>query len=206
MAEQIIMEYWNNQWATVFGNKEFEDYSQSIPNDFRKEIPKHSNLFSVILSAKQIMDFGCGTGHMIYTLSRFSYAHCIGVEISETAVEYATKKYPNVEFLCQDLLDIKTEFEVDGVIVCSNVLEHFKNPYFVIDRLIDRCKYLLILVPNEGTANDGYSGEGGAGHVFLFNKESFLSYETIDIFDFFSNGWTCGENPRQLVILLKGRL
>jgi SAM-dependent methyltransferase len=206
-----IEKYWDNQWKTVIENPEFEEYSQSIPNDFRKHLPKYPITYSTILSAYSILDFACGTGHLLYTIRQFSRAVIYeGYELSQVVVDYANEKY----------FDIKTGFsKIKGVddiinnwdiIICSNTLEHFKGPFIIIDKILKKCKYFLILVPNEGTSDGGYSGEGSAGHVYTFNIDSFEEYEILDSFTFYSHGWTEGLNeglnPLQLCVLLKGEL
>lgn len=205
-----IIDYWDSQWAKVVENKEFEEYSQSIPNDFRKHIPKHPILYSTILSVKNIFDLACGTGHLLYTLSRFSFAWCRGFEISDVIIEYANKKYGSLklEFYKSNIIEDQIGFS--DLMVCSNTLEHFKEPFKLVNKILQSCKYFLILVPNEGTSDGGYSGEGSAGHVYSFNIDSFKEYEVLDSFTFYSHGWTEGLNeglnPLQLCVLLKGYL
>lgn len=204
---QAILDYWDGQWLRIAENKDFETYSQSIPNDFIRELPLHLESFNAVKNATRIMDFGFGTGHMVYTLSHITKAQFWGVEISGVAVGYATAKYGNsrIRFIKKDILNGRYNEQFD-LIVTSNVLEHFKDSFAVIDFLLSLSKKLMILVPNGGTAPDGYQGEGGAGHVVTFTKESFGGYEILDSFTFFSDGWTEGTDPLQLCILLKGKL
>jgi SAM-dependent methyltransferase len=240
-----IEKYWDNQWKTVIENPEFEEYSQSIPNDFRKHIPKYPILYSTILSVNSIIDLACGTGHLLYTLKLFGCAEkYIGLELSDVIINYANKKYntdiqkymdfttesfiESIEHLiigCPsikkgnkygywyekfDILNEKIPIVENSLMVCSNTLEHFKEPFIIIDKILKKCKFFLILVPNEGTSDGGYSGEGSAGHVYTFNADSFSNYEVLDSFTFYSHGWTEGLNeglnPLQLCVLLKGEL
>jgi len=206
MKKEII-DYWENQWLAVISQPHQEEHSKSIPNDFIKILPDHSITYNSVKEATTVLDFAFGTGHMVYSLSKFTRAKFTGVEISGVAVGYATATYGNdrIKFYKRDILEEGLEKDYD-LIVTSNTLEHFKDPYIPLNFLLSHCKELLILVPNKGTANDGYNGEGSAGHVYSFSVDSFKDYEILDSFTFYTHGWTEGENPLQLVVLLKGGL
>jgi 2-polyprenyl-3-methyl-5-hydroxy-6-metoxy-1,4-benzoquinol methylase len=202
----MIKECWNNQWQAVEANPIQEEHSQSIPNDFLQVITSPRPTLEVIKQARTILDFGFGTGHLCHVLSLLTWGTVEGVEISSYTVDYATKKYGNgrVKFTEKDIR-YKDSGQHD-LIVTSNTLEHFQNPFEMIDLLLTKCKHLLILVPNEGTACDDYIGDGGNGHVYSFGVESFQAYQVVELFTFFSRGWTEEPNPLQLCVLLKGQL
>lgn len=202
----MIQEYWNNQWRVVTENPIQEEHSQSIPNDFLVNITKPRQVLEVIKNAKSILDFGSGTGHMCHVVSLLSRAIVLGSEISEVAVNYANKKYGNgrVSFVLKDMIGgIPDPYDL---IISSNTLEHFKNPFPVIDYLLSKCKHLIVLVPNKGTFSENNAGDGGDGHRFSFSVGSFKDYNVIEAFTFYSWGWTEEPNPLQLCVLIKGEL
>jgi len=129
----------------------------------------------------------------------------LGVDISTKAIEFANNHYRDSTLFYKtfDILkeDIKSFFDIS---VSSNTLEHFKNPHYVIDKMLSFSKNAIILVPYMQPCNENYEGEGGAGHVFTFSESTFDKYEIIDYFIFKTNGWTFsskGEDPLQLAIL-----
>jgi len=196
-----ITEYWNQQWAYAVSTKEFEEYSQSIPQDFLQVITSPRETLTVIKNAKTILDFGSGTGHLCHVLSMLNWGVVTGHEISSYVVNYANSKYGNgrVNFsLDENLGDY-------DLIVTSNTLEHFKNPHKLICEFIKHCKHLLIMVPFKGTISETEDG-GGAGHAYSFSLNDFYAYNYVESFVFESRGWTEQPNPLQLVVLIKGEL
>ena len=54
--------------------------------------------------ALNILDVGCGMGFTSFELSKFyKNSNVTGVEISTDAIKYATKKFKNIEFICQGI-------------------------------------------------------------------------------------------------------
>ncbi len=54
-------------------------------------------------SAGRLLDIGCGLGH---TTNIFSKLHdATGLDISQTAVQKASKNYPRLKFVCADICD-----------------------------------------------------------------------------------------------------
>jgi 2-polyprenyl-3-methyl-5-hydroxy-6-metoxy-1,4-benzoquinol methylase len=200
------MKYWDQQWKIVTEDPRQEEHSQSIPNDFLRFITTPRVVLSIIKGAKTVLDFGFGTGHLCHVISLLTRGSVQGCEISGVAVDYANKKYGNgqVSFVLSNILE-EGLGDYD-LIISSNTLEHFRNPFTVIDLLLERCKHLILLVPNKGTDNGGYDGDGGAGHVYSFNVGSFSDYDVLEAFTFFSFGWTELPEPLQLCVLLKGKL
>ena len=51
-----------------------------------------------------ILDVGCGMGHTAKELARlYKNANVVAVDISSDAIKYGTKKFPEVNFLCQKI-------------------------------------------------------------------------------------------------------
>ena len=97
--------------------------------------------------------------------------------------------------------------DVYDLAVCSNILEHFRQPHIIISKILQMCKCLIILVPYNQPSVDGYDNEGGPGHVFQFTDSSFDQYQMIDSFIFQTNGWqhsSRGETPLQIAVAIRG--
>jgi len=201
MAKQEVIDYWQQQWPKAVATQELEDHSQSIPNDFLQVITSPREVLTVIKNAKTIIDFGSGTGHLCHVLSLLGWNTVSGIEISEYIVDYANKKYGNgrVSFKLEESIN-----DCD-LIVTSNTLEHFHDPYKLIEDFLIHCKHLIILVPYKGGRLSD-TPSGGAGHVYRFDIKEFNDYDVLELFVFRTRGWTEGENPLQLCVLLKGKL
>lgn len=115
----------------------------------------------------KILDTGCAKGAGTNILKkRFSKSDVIGIDFSESAINDAKNTYPACHFLCNDIKDIKDKYDV---IFSSNVLEHFKNPFDELEKLVEISdKYLLLLLPFQ---EENLHKE----HFIRFDYSSFVS-------------------------------
>jgi len=204
--------YWNSRTA---GSGYADDYHMShhsnqnntISSDFLKSLDTDTK--TLMYSFKKIIEIGCGTGEFLKLLDQHTNPNCkkIGCDISELAINYANQQYSNenIKYKVADLLqNDDSDMKNCDLVICSNTLEHFKNPYTLIEKFKEYGKYCLILVPfNQNPMTDGYSEEGGAGHAFQFVDDSFKNYNVIKEYKFYTSGWTCGINPMQWAIIIK---
>ncbi len=59
-----------------------------------------------------IIDIGCGTGHITYSLSKiFKLKKIIGVDPSRYAIKFASKNFKKINFKCKFLSDLKKKNE-----------------------------------------------------------------------------------------------
>lgn len=93
-----------------------------------------------------VCDFGCACGELTKLLhDKLFNCDVYGLDVSSAAVQEAKKLFPGVEFKQKDILESS---EYIDTIFCSNVLEHFENPYDILRRLLNISrKYLIIMVP-----------------------------------------------------------
>lgn len=98
---------------------------------------------------KTVVDIGCGTGSTLAELSE-SY-HCIGIDNSETAIEFAKKNYPHLDFFCGEILDGMDEIARRAdVFLLLDVLEHVEDDFELLSGLLRAAKpgaILIITVP-----------------------------------------------------------
>ncbi len=210
----------DNESSKIYWEKRFDEaaiaHSQQngqISSDFFLKIKKWKSFDDYIKKSNSILEVGCGTGEFCNTLfSQYpnTQKNILGTDISKKAILFASENYSNENLSFQVFDSLNHNIEDLGgfdLIVSSNTLEHFRDPYVVIDNMVENSKVVLILVPYEQPCTDGYDKEGGAGHVFTFTLDSFVKYETLDSFEFETSGWqysSKGEKPLQLAVLLKG--
>ena len=202
------VDYWEERFSLDPSKRvNISHHSQQnshITNDFIKNIsPAINNYLS---ESKSLIEIGCGTGELSYSLSKIFQLNITGTDLSPSGIEFANSQYVNNN-LKYESFDCLTETISDfyDLSICSNTLEHFLNPYEMIDRILEFSKKLIILVPYNQPITDGYSCEGGAGHVFQFTDESFDDYKILDSFKFTTIGWqysSRGEVPTQLCITI----
>ena len=121
-------------------NELYQDYSDpwGCGKDFNSIV---NRLFLEILFPpgkiyKSFLDIGCGTGELTNWIScRNNYCEVesagnqeVGFDISSIAIDRAKKKFPDIEFLCVDILkDDFASMEKFQLIVCAEVIWYFAN-------------------------------------------------------------------------------
>ncbi|MBO6178024.1 MAG: class I SAM-dependent methyltransferase [Selenomonadaceae bacterium] len=83
--------------------------------------------------AKNILEVGCGLGYFTaYLNEQCPSSRIIGMDISETAIEKARKKFPKVEFICGDLAKLdNSALEQYDCIIFSEIM------WYILDNIDD---------------------------------------------------------------------
>jgi len=206
--------YWASRYGHAQGVAHHSRQNDQITTDFFRNLKylgeqdKGYVIGRTLRRARRVIEIGCGTGEMSAAVANFRRGVVLGTDLSPEAVVEAAQRYPQASF---QVLDIQNDDlgHLNGynLAVCSNVLEHFKNPHPIIDRMLQIADTCLILVPYNQPLSDGYDSEGGAGHVYTFTRSTFTKhYKVLDGFLFKTEGWqhsTNGENPRQYAVLVE---
>lgn len=103
------------------------------------------------LEVYTILDAGCGEG---FTLDRLSKAKIggslIGADRSRTALNLGKELFPSLNLAQADIYNLPFKDNSLDLIVCTEVLEHVKNPRMALRELLRVSKkYLVLSVPNE---------------------------------------------------------
>lgn len=200
---EAAIAYWTNLYSELM--PDCIRRVNNLSNDYVAHILQHPITLQAVKDSKSIIEFGCGTGHLCYNFSQLNEARYFGYDISTSAIEAAKKIFDNNErlsFSDQNILEEELHSYFD-LAISSNVIEHFKEPFPVVNKLLDLADRLLLLVPyNEIDLRDGYDSEGGAGHVYSFTENSFKDYKILDWFTFYTPEWSQPPVPLQMSILL----
>lgn len=139
-------EYWNKRfksdWDDFGGIQQTEFFAklacELLPEWFIRDIKMKEYSFC---------DMGCALGNGVDVLSKFLGIKVSGKDFSEEAIETATELYPNYEFEQADITNLRSDNQYD-VVFCSNVLEHFSDPWKIAQNLSNiSIHYLVFLVP-----------------------------------------------------------
>lgn len=98
--------------------------------------------------SKYVLDFGCGTGDILFQCADFGYlSYGLGIDRSEVGINYAVKManlnhYHRLDFILGDLNYLKQldDASFDGIIL-SNVLDVV--PKETSDQILEQCERLL---------------------------------------------------------------
>ncbi|HWJ03857.1 MAG TPA: class I SAM-dependent methyltransferase, partial [Verrucomicrobiae bacterium] len=102
-----------------------------------------------------ICDWGCTLGVGTHALqSRFPGSRITGVDFSAPVVEGAKEAYPQIQFVQQELGAASGNARYD-VLFSANTLEHFSNPWEVLEGLSGFVNHhLVIQVPYREMVRD----------------------------------------------------
>lgn len=100
----------------------------------------------------RILDIGCGNGNISIYLGMQGY-QVTGIDISEKTIRKARSinRLPNVEFKVSSAEALGNTNETFDAIVCSEVLEHLRDPGMILSyvgRLLGFNGILIVTVPN----------------------------------------------------------
>jgi 2-polyprenyl-3-methyl-5-hydroxy-6-metoxy-1,4-benzoquinol methylase len=122
---------------------------------------------------RSVIDVGCGTGNLLRAIvEKTAPERVVGVDYASAGVDRAKQLVPSGEFRAQSLYDVTPE-ETFELVLCTEVLEHVRDPKSAVEvlvRLCTRSGTILITVPDG--AHDEWEG-----HRNFWNKaelEAFL--------------------------------
>lgn len=130
------------------------------------------------VTGKRVVDFGCGSGYGSRMLADQA-SLVVGVDVSETAIEYAVTTYgdcSNVVFaaadLCRPLRDDRLQPGSFDLGISSEVLEHVDDPFAFLGNMASLLKpdgVALVGTPNRCWSRRQFGGRlVAASHVMEF--------------------------------------
>jgi ubiquinone/menaquinone biosynthesis C-methylase UbiE len=98
-----------------------------------------------------ILDLGCGTGFISYSLAKMGYK-VTGIDVSEKIVISAKKRYKNknLQFIKKNILKTKLKPQFDCILILD-VLEHIRNDLEILKKakkLLKKGGILILKVPS----------------------------------------------------------
>lgn len=103
------------------------------------------------LPISSVLDVGCGEG---FTLSKFAEKKIgdtfEGIDYSKDALSIGKRIFPNLTLKHANIYDLPYHSSSFDLVICTEVLEHLKNPHQALKEVIRVSKqYVLLSVPNE---------------------------------------------------------
>lgn len=108
---------------------------------------------------RTVLDAGCGAAYGSRLLAEAGAAEVVGVDIVETVLEAVAPSMPDeVRLRAGDLRALDLDDGSFDLVVCFEVIEHFEDPFPVLDELVRVLApggLLLISSPNRGVYQPG---------------------------------------------------
>jgi 2-polyprenyl-3-methyl-5-hydroxy-6-metoxy-1,4-benzoquinol methylase len=110
-------------------------------------------------SPRSVVDVGCGAGNLLRAVvEKAAPERIVGIDYAAAGVRRAKELVPSGEFHAQSLYDVRTT-ETFDLVLCTEVLEHLRDPETAVDLLVRLCAAsgtILITVPDG--AQDEWDG------------------------------------------------
>jgi SAM-dependent methyltransferase len=116
--------------------KELAEYYyeiEKVGRKFEDEIDFLRKLFGKY-SIKSIVDLGCGSGEHVFALYQKGFEIC-GIDISDSMIDIAKKRYPDCNFQLADLQSYKIEKLVDAIMCMFGTFNYIIKDEDIINSL-----------------------------------------------------------------------
>lgn len=138
--------YWDDRfktrnWDDFGGSEQTAFFSKVLLKNLPKWIHKQ-----IQLERLSIVDLGCAEGELTKQLKEvFKNSKILGVDFSKDAIEIAKEKFSDVEFEVNSIENFNKIYDVS---ICSNVLEHFYNPFEQFKKIFKQTsKIVIVMMP-----------------------------------------------------------
>lgn len=94
----------------------YDELYNALGKDYQKEVKKIETFIKkhIKTKGKALLDVGCGTGHHAGLLSKRYQVD--GLDLDENILNVARKKYPNIRFYQENMIDFKLNKRYDIII------------------------------------------------------------------------------------------
>lgn len=139
--------YWDVRFSTDWELLHGPAQSRQFAWIAVKQLPEWL-LYCIRRDSLTVVDWGCAQGDGTDVWASYVPAkNLYGVDFSSAAIEQASDRYPLINFQCSDWLSESEKSVADyDIVFSSNTLEHFSNPYEVLQRLTKRAKKAVVLL------------------------------------------------------------
>jgi SAM-dependent methyltransferase len=103
-------------------------------------------------SPPRILDLGCGLGRITALVQeRFPEAQVSALDVSLSAIEHATGRFPGIDFIVANACDPPYRADYFDLVICNNLWEHVPDPLRLlakINRVLAPGGYVVISTPS----------------------------------------------------------
>ncbi len=178
-SEKFIKWVYSSDAGHHYDSQYSNFYNQRVKNIYK---PKADFLKKVIKKKIDLIDIGCGAGHLVNALEKIKIK-ATGYEVSDYLVKFGNSKLKkNIlkKVNLRDIFKIVEEEKNANVLSLIGVLEHFSNPHEFLNHFMkSKIKYLYISVPCfslstflESVFPKVYPRHLSGDHTHLYTKKS----------------------------------
>jgi len=173
-----ILERYSSLYARV--NRSIDPTEIKLREEKAKQL-MYGDLIASLPKGSKILDLGCGTGFLLYWLSKQPGIIPIGVDASISQIKLAKQFLSDIEIICEDGLNyLKSNPNEFSGIFCLDVLEHVPSEDLCLEWLersrgaIKPGGFFYCRVPNAANLTGNYSRYMDITHKRVFTSTSIL--------------------------------
>lgn len=145
--EENSSDLYNAFYADRVALSQYYDVSRL---SFYSEVSGFVRDASVAIDGRDVLDVGCGSGHLLMELTRWAKPRSLtGCDFADAARQSFEKYCPTGNFFCHDINSpLPRTFDV---VLCTEVLEHIEWPQVGLRNLVNAAKpggVVVLTVPN----------------------------------------------------------
>jgi 2-polyprenyl-3-methyl-5-hydroxy-6-metoxy-1,4-benzoquinol methylase len=201
----------DTEFPELYG-KNYYFFNRTDENEFLRIVEIYRRTVSLIhqrIFPKKVLDIGSSKGYLLAALKQLGWS-VQGVEISQVASQYATRKLgvPTFTGTVEEFAKVR-DTERFPLVLAIDVLEHILYPKRFIEsihQIMQDDGFLIIDTPNAGSANICREKPSWKGfnpfHIFLFSKRDLMTlmehsgYRVEKIFSYGNDGWSEEQDAR----------
>jgi hypothetical protein len=126
------------------------------------------------IHGKSLIDVGCGSAYKL--INMFGDNDTLGIELPET-YHWLLEKYPSKKWMSFEKAD-PSKLQCD-LVICSDVIEHVRNPDTIMDFLKSiHFRYLVLSTPERDSVRGAadFGPPENTSHYREWNKQEFKDY------------------------------
>ena len=98
-------------FETMYQNESKENFDSWHQDDSRQLKRKICLAILEDYNFDKVLDIGCGKGSLTHILKRKNNT-VVGLDISQTAVDIASARFPDIDFICSDVNNVKNYIHI----------------------------------------------------------------------------------------------
>lgn len=125
--------------------------------------------FKTNIANMNVLDVGCGTGVLYPTLKKANAKSITAIDISDKMINNAKKKFPDGNFICEDILKFHPKNKFDTVIM-YNVYPHLNNKAALVSKINELLNTNGVFIVAHGSSRESINSHHQAHAMGVSQK------------------------------------